>query len=125
MPLKNNTRNIVPEGNKMFRRTAPYPLLPQLAVMTYIIGDSLSAAKMMDVKGVQSELNPLARRVYLSHGELGLIMVKSLYLLGGVVVIKKLLKSEKVFNSFLLISATTGLLATLANIKETNKEVRE
>ena len=86
--------------------------------ITFDIGDTVTAAIMMDSKGVGFESNPLIQYIYFNYGLSGLIAAK-LWL----IIIPLMIASTKVKDSFWFINGilasmiVLGLMAIRANIQ--------
>ena len=87
--------------------------------ITFDIGDTVTAAIMMDSKGLGVEYNPIIQYIYLNYGLSGLIAAK-LWL----IIVPLMIASTKVKDSYWFINGVLGslivlgILAIQANIQE-------
>lgn len=106
------------------RRFNTQHLLFLLAFLTFGIGDAVTAAIMMESKGIVTESNPMVVYIYTNYGFAGLIFAKiwfTIILLMGSFIIywNSRGKSYWMVNGFLISLATGGTMAIMANLQAT------
>ncbi len=104
------------------RRFNTQHLLFLLAFLTFGIGDAVTAAIMMESKGIGIESNPFVVQIYTNYGFAGLIFAKmwfTIILLMGSFIIywNSRGKSYWMVNGFLISLTTGGIMAIMANLQ--------
>jgi len=98
-------------------------LLFLLSFLTYGIGDGVTAAYMMDNRGVMIEINPIVRYMYVSDGALGVITIKiwfTFLILVFVWIISRKTNTYWTINGFLSALCVGGIMAMRANLMAAN-----
>ena len=92
-------------------------VLVSVALLLHIM-DLISGVRMMQVYGIEQELNPLARALFSSTGPLGLALVKLVIVVAGVLVIAWLGRQGRVrlARNALVCCALVGLLGFTSNL---------
>jgi hypothetical protein len=86
--------------------------------ITFDVGDTVTAAIMMDSKGLGAEYNPIIQYIYLNYGLTGLIAAKLWF-----IIVPLMIASMKVKDSFWFINGVLasmivlGIMAIQANIQ--------
>ncbi|NJD51249.1 MAG: hypothetical protein FIB07_00080 [Candidatus Methanoperedens sp.] len=87
--------------------------------ITFDIGDTVTAAIMMDSKGLDVEYNPIIRYIYFNFGLSGLIAAKLWFIIVPLMIASMRVKDSFWFINGVLVSLILfGLLAIQANIQE-------
>lgn len=91
------------------------------AFLTFGMGDGITAAYMMDMRGIGTEANPIARYLFMSQGFGGIVVAKMWFTLLIILLIYiiQLKSSGKMYwttNGFLVALTAGGLLAMNANL---------
>jgi len=98
-------------------------ILFMLAFLTYGVGDGITAAYMMDKKGVMTESNPIVRFMYISSGTQGVVTMKvwfTFLILYFVWIISRRTNTYWTINGFLSALCIGGIMAIRANIMAAN-----
>jgi general stress protein CsbA len=95
-----------------------------LALITFGMGDALTAAKMMETIGVNAEYNTFISTIYADYGLLPFMAIK--VSLTALLIISSLLiywqskgRSYWMINGFLISLTIGGIMATMANVQAT------
>ncbi len=90
-----------------------------LSFLTYGVGDGVTAAYMIEKRGVMMEANPLVQLVYLSSGSQGVITLKIWFgfiILALVWIVSRRTNTYWTINSFLAALCIGGVMAIRANL---------
>lgn len=106
------------------RRINAQHILFILAFLTFGVGDAVTAAVMMDARGISAESNVIVAYIYANHGLGGLIAAKiwlTIILLAVALIIywRSQGKSYWMVNGFLMSLTLGGIMATMANLQAT------
>ena len=87
--------------------------------VTFDIGDTVTAAIMMDAKGLGAEYNPIIQYIYLNYGLFGLIAAKLWLIIIPLMIASTMVKDSFWFiNGVLASMIVIGILAIQANLQE-------
>lgn len=90
-----------------------------LVFMTFGLGDAISGSFMMDLKGIGSEFNIMAKYAYINFGIMGLLATKFLFTILPIYIISIIeKKSYWMINGILIALSVSGLMATYANLQK-------
>lgn len=104
------------------KRIKMQQIISILVLLTFGLGDALTAAIMMDARGIRGEANPFVSYIYANNGLTGLIAVKisfTLILLFSAFLVywRSNGRSYWMVNGFLISLVIFGVMATISNLQ--------
>ncbi len=102
----------------IFRRMNFQHFLYFSVFLTFDIGDAVSAAMMMESRGINSEYNIIVKHIFVNYGLSGLIAAKLFLIIVPLIIASMVVdKSYWLINGILIALIIGGLMATQANIQ--------
>lgn len=104
------------------KRIKTQQIISILVLLTFGLGDALTAAMMMDARGIRGEANPVVSYIYANNGLMGLIAVKIsftliLLFIASLVYWRSNGRSYWMVNGFLISLVIFGVMATISNLQ--------
>ncbi len=98
-------------------------LLFVLSFLTFGVGDGITSAYMMQIRGITQEVNPVIRFMYVSSGANGVILIKTWFTFVILFLVWRLSWGKNIYwtiNGFLFALFIGGVMAIRANLMAAN-----